>query len=125
MGKAAGSVGKRRGVPPIDPLLVAERLRRAGPGKHAASKQRGNSTTPNLSFLEFALRVPEPKRPLDFELFPFQRELYTDGVEHPELVVMKSTQVGASALLVRWAIYHADQGRTMLYVFPAEESPPC
>ena len=34
---------------------------------------------------------------------------------------MKATQVGASAWLVRWTIYWADQGDTMLYVFPADE----
>ena len=34
---------------------------------------------------------------------------------------MKSTQVGASAYLVRWTIYWVDRGDTGLYVFPADE----
>jgi len=74
------------------------------------------------AFLKWACGVPEPKTgPLDFEQFPFQRELYADGVELPEVAVMKSTQIGASAWLVRWAVYWADRGKTVLYVFPANE----
>jgi hypothetical protein len=100
---------------------MADRLRRAGQGTPAGAKRRGSSGRRRLTLYEFALRVPEPKRPLDFELFPSLRELYTDGVEHPELVVMKATQVGASAWLVRLSIWLADLGKTMLYVFPTEE----
>jgi len=73
-------------------------------------------------FGQWAAQVPEAKTgPLDFKRFPFQRELYEDGAELPEVDVMKATQVGASAWLVRWTIYWADQGDTMLYVFPADE----
>ena len=56
---------------------------------------------------------------LDFERFPFQRELYERGADDRELVIKKATQVGVSAFCVRWAIYWAEQaGLTALYVFP-------
>ena len=73
-------------------------------------------------FMDWASRVPEPRSgPLNFELFPFQRELYAEGAEERETVVMKSTQVGISAWASRWAMYHSDVlGRTGLYVFPTQ-----
>ena len=71
--------------------------------------------------MDWSLRVPEPKSGrLDFERFPFQRELYTDGADVASITVMKSTQVGASAWLLRWALYWPDAcGLTAMYLFPA------
>lgn len=73
-----------------------------------------------ISFWDWAQRVPEPKAGLlDFNAFPFQKELYQEGEDEREAVVMKSTQVGMSAWSVRWGIYHADiRGATGLYIFP-------
>jgi len=75
-----------------------------------------------LSFFDWSLGVPEPKSGrLDFERFPFQRELYEHGTEDRDIVVMKSTQVGISAWALRWALYQADVlGRRGLYVFPTQ-----
>lgn len=75
------------------------------------------------AFLEWARRIPEPKTgSLDFARFPYLRELYADGVDVEQIALMKSTQVGASAWLVRWAIYWADvHGKTALYVVPGDE----
>ena len=74
-----------------------------------------------VCFMDWSLRVPEPKSGrLDFERFPFQRELYTDGADVASITVMKSTQVGASAWLLRWALYWPDAcGLTAMYLFPA------
>ena len=71
-------------------------------------------------FYDWALRVPEPKTgKLDFNRFAFQKELYQDTVYDPEVVVVKSVQVGISAFLVRWATFLADtRGQTALYVMP-------
>lgn len=78
---------------------------------------RQNRRTP---FLEWAKRVPEPKSgTLDFERFPFQLELYSEGAYEKEMVIKKATQVGISAYLTRWVMYHADIGALVaLYVFP-------
>ena len=49
----------------------------------------------------WAALVPEPKTgALDFERFPFQRELYAQATDDRELVVMKGTQLGIST----WAL---------------------
>jgi hypothetical protein len=119
--KAAGSVGKPRAIPPIDPRLGAERRWRAGQGTQAASKRRGSGTAPSLTLLEFARQVPEPKMgALNFALFPFQPEMYEVlGSRVRDVVVRKCTQVGISALLVRWALSEADlYSHTVLYVMP-------
>ena len=72
------------------------------------------------SFIDFALQIPEPKSgELDFRQFPYQRELYSQEVAYArEGVIVKSTQVGVSAWLMRWVIFFADTGKTGLYVFP-------
>lgn len=77
-------------------------------------------TGKRIGFHPWSLKVPEPKAgTLDFARFPFQLELYQQGAADKELVVMKSTQVGVSAYLVRWTMYWADvKGLTALYVFP-------
>lgn len=73
------------------------------------------------SFIEWALRVPEMRGPLNFTRWPFQRELYEQGFDDKQLVVMKATQLGVSAWLVRWALCWADMhGARVLYVFPRE-----
>jgi hypothetical protein len=73
-----------------------------------------------LGLYKWSLGVPEPKTgTLDFERYPFQRELYVDTDEVSDVVVMKATQVGVSAYLLRWTMHAADvQGKTSLYVFP-------
>ena len=81
--------------------------------------RRPRAPTPP-SLLEWALRVPEPKTgPLDFDRFPFQRELYELTADDHDVVIKKAAQVGISAHLVRWAIFWADMhAKTALYVFP-------
>lgn len=78
------------------------------------------AAVPEPSFLDWALRVPEPKTgPLDFDRFPFQLELYQDTATLPETVLVKATQIGISAYLVRWSMFFPDvRGWTGLYVFP-------
>jgi len=76
-----------------------------------AQRQRG--------FLDWALKVPEPRGPLNFQRWPFQKELYEQGFDDREVVVMKATQLGISAWLVRWALAWADTaGARVVYVFP-------
>jgi hypothetical protein len=73
------------------------------------------------SFLDWAIKVPESKGPLDFARWPFQRELYEQGFDDKEVVVMKATQLGMSAWLVRWALCWADMhAARVLYIFPRE-----
>src|SRR5581483_8762709 len=71
-------------------------------------------------FLEWALRIPEPKTgTLDFERFPFQRELYESAVYDARLVIQKAAQVGISAFGIRSVLYPVDvHALTGLYVFP-------
>lgn len=81
-------------------------------------------TERRIAFLPWAMRIPEPKfGTLNFEAFPFQRALYSDEVAYAqEVVVQKSSQVGASAWLIRAAIFWPDtRGRTALYVFPHDK----
>jgi hypothetical protein len=76
-----------------------------------------------IPFLEWAQNVPEPKTgPLNFTQFPFQPDMYrVFGSDLRDVVVRKCTQVGISALTVRWGLYQADKsGHTVLYVFPTE-----
>lgn len=72
---------------------------------------------------EYAQLIPEPGfGPLDFELFPYQRDWYSDEVaDAEEVVFMKSTQVGQSAWAWRWAVRRVDQfGETCIYIFPTD-----
>lgn len=84
--------------------------------------ESGAATSRQIELFDWASRVPEPKTgTLDFERFPFQRELYEQGTHEREAVIMKSTQVGVSAWASRWAMYHSDVwGRTGVYVFPTQ-----
>ena len=88
-----------------------------------AARTRTKIGTPAPSFLDWALRIPEPKfGVLDFETFPYQRELYEEGHEDDEGVIQKCSQVGASAWMIRWAMFWPDiRGRTAIYLFPKEE----
>ncbi len=66
----------------------------------------------------------EKGRALDFELFPFQRELYEafGSKELRTVDVMKSGQCGISAAAVSLALYAGDQwGASVLYVLPGFE----
>ena len=86
-------------------------------GKLGARRNRAEPT----SLLAWSLDVPEPKvGRLDFDAFPFQIEMYEVlGGPYRDVVVRKGTQVGASSMLVRWAIHQSDMnGRTIMYVFP-------
>lgn len=75
------------------------------------------------SFLKWAQRIPTAKgNRLDFDRFPFQREVYEvmGDAAVLEADVMKSIQVGMSELLTRLTMYFPDlRGMTGLYVFPA------
>lgn len=87
-------------------------------------KQKYAETTgKQVGFLNWAQKVPEPKGPLDFDRYPFQRELYSQqGAMDAEQVIKKATQLGISAFLLRWALYHADTRRqNALYVFPKRQ----
>lgn len=75
-----------------------------------------------MTFRAWASLVPEPRGPLDFRRFAFQVELYDERMAHDrEVVFQKATQVGISALTVRWALFHADvHARVALYTFPTD-----
>lgn len=82
-------------------------------------RDRSESEQRQVDFLEWAVKIPEPKGALDFNRFPFQPEMYRVLGTCKEGVVMKSTQVGVSAFLVRWTMFWPDtRGVTALYVFP-------
>lgn len=74
------------------------------------------------SMLEYASLIPEASTgPLDIAGFPYQLEpFYGDTIaDAEEVVYMKSTQIGASTFLWRWAVRRADQfGETVIYFFP-------
>ena len=74
-------------------------------------------------FLEWAQTVLTAKgRRLDFDRFPYQREIYRvfADEEVKEAVLMKSVQIGASELLTRLMLFFADtRSLSILYVFPA------
>ena len=95
-------------------------------GAEALLEERGESSRAlavrRLPFRRWVERVPEVRGPLDFARFAFQVEMYDERSAHdPELVVMKSTQVGVSTLMVRWVLFHADvHGRNALYTFPTD-----
>jgi hypothetical protein len=66
----------------------------------------------------------EDGEPLDFDAFPFQRELYRafGDPSLPFVEVMKSSQCGISAAAVSLALYGADAwGAHVLYVLPTED----
>lgn len=87
-------------------------------------RQKGSEKTgKRLSFLDWARRVPEPKTgPLNFDLWRFQLELYSQKLaDAQEVVIKKATQIGVSTYLLRWIMYHLDlRGLTGIYFFPTE-----
>ena len=96
-------------------MRIEDAFRDALESDLAAQEQR------RASFLDWALKVPETKGPLNFERWPFQRELYEQGFDDKQVVVMKATQLGISAWLVRWALCWADMhAARVLYIFPRE-----
>lgn len=77
-----------------------------------------------VAFRPWALQIPEPKfGKLNFNYFPFQDALYGDDMAYAqEGVVQKCSQVGASAWLIRWALFWPDtRGRTSFYVMPTDD----
>ena len=96
-------------------MRVEDAFRDALASDLAAQEQR------RASFLQWAMKVPEARGPLNFERWPFQRELYEEGFDDKEVVVMKATQLGISAWLVRWALCWSDMhAARVLYIFPRE-----
>jgi hypothetical protein len=72
---------------------------------------------------DYAELIPEPTAgPLRFDDFPFQAEWYSPEVADAETVVMmKSSQIGASAHWWRWAVRRVDQfGEVGVYIFPTD-----
>lgn len=87
-------------------------------------QERADRTGKTMDFLEWALRVPEPKSgTIDLNRFPYQRELYSAvGADAEEVVVKKATQVGVSTYGLRWVMFHADvRQRNSLYLFPTRQ----
>ena len=76
------------------------------------------------SMREYGVLIPEASRgPLRLDEFPFQVEpFYDDAIaEAEEVVYQKSTQIGASTGMIRWAIRLPDQfGETAIYFFPTD-----
>lgn len=108
---AAARRKERRAAGP-DMSGVLPRVRTAGGPLNAENA---------LGFRQWAEQVPALKAgKLNFDLFPYQKEIYDSfGAGHKDVVVRKGTQVGASELMVRWALWQADvHGRTIMYVFP-------
>ena len=91
--------------------------------KLAAAREEKNTQDVSVELLPWAERIPEPKTGrLDWARYPFQVEMYRDGVSVREVVVKKATQIGVSAYLIRVTIYCADtKGWTSLYVFPTQD----
>jgi hypothetical protein len=83
--------------------------------------QREQVKIRRLTFRKWADRVPEPRGPLDFNRFVWQRELY-EAADDREAVYQKATQVGVSTQAIRWALYHSDvHQRVVLYTFPTDK----
>lgn len=100
--------------PPVQDMALSEAVTEALSA--VRKEQRGEQT----KFFDWAMRVPEPKAgTLDFKRFPPQLELYKETVDLQDLALMKGTQIGISAYLVRWAMYWPDTHPVnALYVFP-------
>src|SRR4051812_35284705 len=104
--------------PPAD-ADVGEELRDAF---RDDAQEHGLVVEGDLPFIEWVREVPDPKRPLDLDRMRFQVEPFYSG--HAEIArlirYMKAAQIGASAGVIRWALRHADRGRTVLYAMPKE-----
>lgn len=105
-------------------LTAASPFAVASPEESAGDLLRvslNEATGRRQNFLQWSLRVPEPKSgTLDFAKFPFQLELYDQrSAEDTEAVIKKATQLGISTYLLRWVLYICDvRGLTALYLFP-------
>ena len=88
--------------------------------KHREVVRVREADAPRMGLWEWSQLVPEAKSgTLDFDAYPFQRELYALDPWDRETVIQKSTQLGISAWLMRWGMWLADVERfTVLYVFP-------
>jgi hypothetical protein len=54
------------------------------------TQRRSARTGKSIGFMDWALKVPEPKSGrLNFLAFPFQKELYLEGVHEKDGVVQK------------------------------------
>ena len=106
-----------------EPDWVIDRFKSLIAERAARGENDGVKTNTRINPREWSLPVPEPKfGTLDLTFFPYQKELYEQGWDDDEGVVMKCSQVGASAWLIRWAMFWPDTlGRTALYVFPKEK----
>jgi len=86
---------------------------------------RASERSRSWSLLEWskAFRLEEGA-PLDFDLFPFQRELYETFADRslPSVDVMKSAQCGISAAGVSLSLYAGEVwGANVLYVLPTAD----
>lgn len=102
--------------------LDADDLSLSAAFAEALDQEVADETGQRIAFMEWALLCPEPKTgTLDFQRFPFQRRMYEEGVDDPEEVVVKATQVGVSARMARKGMYQSDvRRRTTLYIFPTK-----
>lgn len=88
--------------------------------RYLAKSERFRRKGPSLLEWSAEFRVEEGE-PLDFDTFPFQRELYEAFGDRTlgTVDVMKSAQCGVSAAAVSMALYGADVWRaSILYVLP-------
>lgn len=87
-----------------------------------ARSRRGEVEAQRRGIFEYAQLVPEGNMgPLRLDEFPYQLEpFYSDEVADAlEVVYRKSTQIGASTALWRWAVRRCDQfSETTMYFFP-------
>ncbi|MCA1571209.1 MAG: phage terminase large subunit family protein [Chloroflexi bacterium] len=112
---------------PLDELGLRDHLRESA---RAMRSEAVPATAPEigerreLNFMEWSLLTPTGQGDrLDFDRFPYLRELYSEEVAQArEVVLQKGTQIGASEVQWRWGARRADQfGDTVIYVFPTAE----
>lgn len=88
------------------------------------SRERDANREAFETYEDYALAIPEAKfGRLDLRWFPFQREPFYSKLsdEAEEVCFLKSTQIGASSAMIRWAVRRADLfGETILYYFPTD-----
>lgn len=87
-----------------------------------ARSRRSEAEQQRRGIREYAMLVPESNLgPLRLDDFPYQKDpFYSDDIANAEEVVYKkSTQIGASTALWRWAVRQCDQfAETTIYFFP-------
>jgi phage terminase large subunit GpA len=100
---------------------VLEQLRAEAEEDQARLEEReAVQRATRVPLLEWTREIPTPQHgPLRFGDFPFQVEFYGTRATHDrELAVRKCTQAGFSEWAIRVALFHADRGRTAMYVMP-------